>query len=1039
MAFELFRLAGNIVLNTSEALTGLSSVQNAATRTGDILNSVGGKVRNFGIGLTAGITAPLAGLITNGIKYNATVQELETSFKVLLGSEEKAIKLTKQLKKVGAETSFEVTGLAQASKTLLAFGVSEKKLIPTMTRLGDISLGNNEAFQAMSRVMGQINALGKLQGGDLNQLINWGWNPLNEITKKTGETMEQVRKRMSKGKVSFKEVEDAMISATSKGGRFFNGMKEGSKTLTGRISTLKDTFNEFLGEATKPLFTFISDKVVPGLTKLIEKFNKLDPTIKSIIPIATIIVMAFGPAVIVFGSIIGAIGSIITGIGSLVGVIGGLSAPVVAIIGIIGGIIVSFALWKAGTTDLKKSLISALNNIKTKISEFAKFVKKNIGNIKQAFLELPKGITTGRWELFGQAMRNMFPDIYDEKILPLIIGFEKFKSKVIAVKNAVLGFGKNALKFIMPIINSFKESIKKMDFTETKKSLQILGKTFQQMGKWILPIAKIVGVVLYSALGILVSMLNGVIRTIPYVIGAFSSMATTFYSVINLIVGIISGDGQLIIDSLVGIKDGFIGTWKNLGLWAYSWFSGFISGIVEWFTNLYDILVGNSIIPDMVNDIIDWFLKLPSRAAGIFSDLVSTATSYIGSLASSAWEWGSNLISGFISGLQSKVGEVTNFFSGIAQKAEDFIGWHSPTKKGAGKNSDKWAPNFMKMFISGLKKSLPGLTSTVSKIAETIRENFYNATTAVRGYFDKMRDSIRDSISNQKSEAVQRIDDMASIIEEALRRKNPFFETEMTPQKLLAEQKRLLDPKNKKELEALLKKYYPDWQNEGQTIGDIIINGLNSKKKSMSTALNEFFGAMGEAIKVNANSAIAYINNLEKTYTKAVAQMQKNVNRIESLKDKLEKAKDIDIKTRGKSKKDIEKQKAAKAALIKKYQNEIIDLEKSNKALAKKYNMTYKEGSFFFPDGTQAFAKGVTNFRGGWALVGERGPELLKLPRGSDVIANDRLHTVKNGPVINLFIDKIIDKPQIFDRRGVKIIANEIKTELQSYMNFRKG
>lgn len=43
------------------------------------------------------------------------------------------------------------------------------------------------------------------------------------------------------------------------------------------------------------------------------------------------------------------------------------------------------------------------------------------------------------------------------------------------------------------------------------------------------------------------------------------------------------------------------------------------------------------------------------------------------------------------------------------------------------------------------------------------------------------------------------------------------------------------------------------------------------------------------------------------------------------------------------------------------------------------------------------FASGVTNFGGGLAIVGEKGPELVRLPRGSDVIPNNKLNDIGGG------------------------------------------
>ena len=65
--------------------------------------------------------------------------------------------------------------------------------------------------------------------------------------------------------------------------------------------------------------------------------------------------------------------------------------------------------------------------------------------------------------------------------------------------------------------------------------------------------------------------------------------------------------------------------------------------------------------------------------------------------------------------------------------------------------------------------------------------------------------------------------------------------------------------------------------------------------------------------------------------------------------------------------------------------------------------------------GIPGFQSGVQNFRGGMALVGERGPELVNLPRGSDVIPSGRggssMTTVVN---MNFYGDIYGDD---FDRR----------------------
>lgn len=327
---QLFDLTGNIAIEGMEKLSsGLNSL-------GSQLQSIGGGITAFGGALTGALTLPIAGVAALGIKYNATMQSLQTDFKVMLGSQEKAVAMTDKLIKMGAATPFESQDLAQATKTLLSFGYTGDNVIPIMSKLGDISLGNNVKFQSLTRTMGQINALGKLQGGDLNQLIGQGWNPLNEITKKTGETMEKVRDRMSKGKVTYKEVEEALVSATSKGGTFYNGMAEGSKTFEGQLSTLKDTFNMFIGDITKPIF----DKLLQVLPRVIEflgnlsaKFKSLSPEAKTAILAFMGIVAAIGPIIMVVGGVITAFGFMAIAVSALLTPIGLISAAVAILIG----------------------------------------------------------------------------------------------------------------------------------------------------------------------------------------------------------------------------------------------------------------------------------------------------------------------------------------------------------------------------------------------------------------------------------------------------------------------------------------------------------------------------------------------------------------------------------------------------------------------------------------------------------------------------------------------------------------------------------
>jgi hypothetical protein len=163
--------------------------------------------------------------------------------------------------------------------------------------------------------------------------------------------------------------------------------------------------------------------------------------------------------------------------------------------------------------------------------------------------------------------------------------------------------------------------------------------------------------------------------------------------------------------------------------------------------------------------------------------------------------------------------------------------------------------------------------------------------------------------------------------------------------------------------------------------------------------------------------------------------MKKSTGKIEDYEELIEKAKSKIKKGKGLSKK--EKRKNAELREdIEHYKKHLESLEKYNKKLAKKFNMKYKGGEFFFPDGTQAFAKGVKNFKGGWAMVGE---ELVKLPYGSDVIPNNKINSVnKNELGYGQPIILNVNNPKFFTASDVDKFMKPVVQQLQRNINIKR-
>lgn len=229
------------------------------------------KVFTAGIGFM--VAKQAVGLAKMGIQYNSQMQDFKSKFKVLLGSASAANKHVMQLQKMAIKTPFRTTDLAAASQQLLTFGIRSKDVKGHLQRLGDISLGNKEKFQQLGLVLGQVSSQGKLMGQDLLQFINAGFNPLQELSKMGRGTYKELKEQMAQGKISFEDVQAAMEHATSKGGQFFNGMKEGSKTFAAQVDALKGNLEILAGNAVKPLYNMLT-RLVPHLAKVASLMNK---------------------------------------------------------------------------------------------------------------------------------------------------------------------------------------------------------------------------------------------------------------------------------------------------------------------------------------------------------------------------------------------------------------------------------------------------------------------------------------------------------------------------------------------------------------------------------------------------------------------------------------------------------------------------------------------------------------------------------------------------------------------------------------------
>ena len=232
------------------------------------------------------------------IKYIGSKKGMEADLQqtnittLLKGDVEKAKALYAQLSDYGVKTPYDKAGLIEAQKTMMSFGLSSEFAFGKLKNIGDIAMGDAQKMKSLSLAFAQATSAGKLQGQDLLQMINAGFNPLQVISERTGESMAKLKERMSKGGISAQELAQAFEWATDKQGLFYQGAEKAGETLSGKFNKMMDSITELalkVYESISPILSplveltaIIFSNIGNGIGWLIQKFQEGNPIILTI-------------------------------------------------------------------------------------------------------------------------------------------------------------------------------------------------------------------------------------------------------------------------------------------------------------------------------------------------------------------------------------------------------------------------------------------------------------------------------------------------------------------------------------------------------------------------------------------------------------------------------------------------------------------------------------------------------------------------------------------------------------------------------------
>ena len=172
------------------------------------LNRFGRNTKRIGRDLTRSLTMPLAGLGVAAVKSAADLEALETSFISLTGGAEQAAAMMKNLNEFTAKTPFQIEAVAKSARQLIASGTGIEDVNTQLQFLGDIAATSGSSIDEIAAIFAKVNAKGKVELENLNQLAERGIPIFTALADATGLPAD----KLGAGRVSVEEFNTVLKS-----------------------------------------------------------------------------------------------------------------------------------------------------------------------------------------------------------------------------------------------------------------------------------------------------------------------------------------------------------------------------------------------------------------------------------------------------------------------------------------------------------------------------------------------------------------------------------------------------------------------------------------------------------------------------------------------------------------------------------------------------------------------------------------------------------------------------------------------------------
>lgn len=744
------RIASGIASGFGSLKNGLDKLGSSLQTFSQRLGLTSFMVQNLGIELTLLATGPvvaLAGALSYfGIKAAVNLQQATAGLAPFVGGIKNAQAEVKTLADIAAKSpAFNTEDVITYAKKLQAAGVTQKNTIALFkslsnifTTLGVDTEGAGRSFNAIVQIMQK----GKVTAEEVTQQLGEQIPAWKLLAEGMNLPIAQVQKMASEGKISGQQFVDAMIRV-GQTKTYTDGAGQGADTLKARFESLKEqvqfrlaiAFEKYLfpvledlsdkyGPKITSFFEGLANRYLPAVARGIQRFadtlqglkdgyDALDPKAKAFIGKFALFIIALGPAVL----IISRLGAALSTMGAVLAFI--VSNPILAVL--IGAIAaLAYAALKA--RDAVKQFLTENDRGARILEGFGKAAE----GVKGIFDKL-QPVVEGFFKFAGQAFDGFFGKSQKAadnlKVTPGKGSAGKDKEVVVPPETGTMkafrelrGYLEDIAKIIndrvVPAVNivkdKFQEWMKDKDKVLFLKSILIsLVIVFAVLVTAIAAVISVAAVVFGALVAIVSDALGGIVLVVSGIVQVIKGIFTgNFGAIKDGVKTIMQGLAQAIFGVLGDIISGIAGIFVTL--WQV---------ITAPFRKAYDVLVGHSIVPDLVNAVVAWFRSLPGKIgsaiaslpgqiASIFRQMLANAVSTVSSMVSSVVSTvsglggkirnaignlagllvsaGRDVINGLISGIGDKTGELLGKAAALGSRIKDTISGvlkiHSPSR-----------------------------------------------------------------------------------------------------------------------------------------------------------------------------------------------------------------------------------------------------------------------------------------------------------------------------------------------------------------------